>query len=230
MSANIKVDIFCWFMEMRHEYPDWKPKTFIVSKLIRLSKYKRLTPIEAFESPHFACGFATAVIESDFRSSESDRVIYRIELRGPDGDKHWRRSKHFDRTLEDVSPPMKEKLIESRDLYDIKMVWDPSQGNSEECGMLAAMNKSGDYIGEPRDAVRLCDEMGIDPELRDPNHSVCSIGFSAKYKRWYGWSHRSMAGFAVGDKAYEPPEGTPEIIQNIYEAKLSSERFAESVS
>ena len=39
---------------------------------------------------------------------------------------------------------------------------------------------------------------GIKPEKIDPSHNMCSIGFSEKEKKFYGWSHRAYFGFKVG--------------------------------
>lgn len=68
----------------------------------------------------------------------------------------------------------------------------------EELPMDSAYNPSGQYIGNPKDAYRLCKIRGIAPELRGPKHNVCSIGFCGKDKKWYGWSHRAMYGFKKG--------------------------------
>ena len=40
----------------------------------------------------------------------------------------------------------------------------------------------------------------IKPEKIWKNSNVCSIGFCEKEQKWYGWSHRAMYGFKVGDK------------------------------
>jgi hypothetical protein len=61
-----------------------------------------------------------------------------------------------------------------------------------------AYNPSGDHIGTPTDARLLCVNRGIQPVKREPEHSVCSIGFSVKDSKWYGWSHRAIFGFKIG--------------------------------
>jgi len=73
----------------------------------------------------------------------------------------------------------------------------------DEITMKSAYNPQGHYIGNSRWAHRLCKTWGIKPELSKPNHKVCSIGFSEKDGKWYGWSHRAICGFAVGDKVAE---------------------------
>lgn len=67
----------------------------------------------------------------------------------------------------------------------------------------AAYNRQGDYIGDGEAARFYCDQLGIAPERADAEHSVCSIGFSSKDQRWYGWSHRAYYGFGVGDVVKE---------------------------
>lgn len=65
--------------------------------------------------------------------------------------------------------------------------------------MKSAYTPAGDYIGNSKDAYRLCRKYGIAPEKSDPSHSVCSIGFSKSCQKWFGWSHRAIYGFAIGD-------------------------------
>lgn len=62
-----------------------------------------------------------------------------------------------------------------------------------------AYTHDGHYIGPPERARMLYFKYGIFPELADPDDNVCSIGFSPIFQRWYGWSHRAMYGFAIGD-------------------------------
>ena len=66
--------------------------------------------------------------------------------------------------------------------------------------MKSAYTPSGDYIGNPKDAYRLCKKRGIKPEKRQVSHSVCSIGFNEREQKWYGWSHRAIYGFGIGSE------------------------------
>lgn len=61
-----------------------------------------------------------------------------------------------------------------------------------------AYNLSGAYIGDMKNAYYLCVKRGIYPELRTPESNVCTIGFSSKDGKWYGWSHRAIYGFKIG--------------------------------
>lgn len=66
--------------------------------------------------------------------------------------------------------------------------------------MSAAYTPSGAYIGSSQTAYRLCKVMGIKPEANKPDDGVCSIGFCSQNQKWYGWSHRAIFGFGVGDQ------------------------------
>lgn len=69
--------------------------------------------------------------------------------------------------------------------------------------MQSAYTVGGDYIGNEKTAEMLCDDYGIYPEKASPEDDVCSIGFSRKDRKWYGWSHRAIYGFTVGDVVKE---------------------------
>ena len=64
----------------------------------------------------------------------------------------------------------------------------------------SAYTPTGDYIGDKKTAHFLCAKKGIKPEKISPsNNKVCSIGFCEAEQKWYGWSHRAIFGFGVGD-------------------------------
>jgi len=65
--------------------------------------------------------------------------------------------------------------------------------------MKMAYTPDGAYIGSSKWAYRLIVKRGIVPELL-PDWNVCSIGFSESAQKWYGWSHRAICGFGVGDR------------------------------
>ncbi len=117
--------------------------------------------------------------------------------------------------------------------------------------MTVAYNHNKDYIGNARDAFRLCVKRGILPEKASPKHTVCSIGHCFKEKKWYGWSHRAIFGFEVGsivkkgdccatsgltdeylkehlDEDESLPVGFK--AKNMFQAKMMAIAFAESVS
>lgn len=57
----------------------------------------------------------------------------------------------------------------------------------------------GLYIGNSKTAHRLIVQRGIKPELYEENKTICSIGFCQKEQKYYGWSHRAICGFGIGD-------------------------------
>jgi len=79
---------------------------------------------------------------------------------------------------------------------------DNSVGGDKPITMYSFYNDSGKYIGDIKDFNILVIERGIEPEAFD-NHKVCSIGKSTKDGKWYGWSHRAMYGFKIGDVVEE---------------------------
>ena len=65
-----------------------------------------------------------------------------------------------------------------------------------------AYTPDGHYIGTTKFAHRLVAKRGIKPEPLPGNTamgSVCSIGFCEQDQKWYGWSHRALFGFGIGD-------------------------------
>lgn len=73
----------------------------------------------------------------------------------------------------------------------------------DEITMKSAYTPEGHYIGNQKWAHRLCKTWGIKPELLHSTNKVCSIGFSSKDGKWYGWSHRAICGFQIGDVVQE---------------------------
>lgn len=74
--------------------------------------------------------------------------------------------------------------------------------------MNTAYTLSGDYIGNPKTAYFLCVKKGIVPELKSASSTICTIGYSEKDKKYYGWSHRALCGFAIGDKIFQERFGS----------------------
>lgn len=84
--------------------------------------------------------------------------------------------------------------------YEVRTeLHDGKKYDCDDFEVRSAYTADGDYIGDPKDAFRLCRTRGIKPERRETNSGVCSIGFSEKDGKWYGWSHRAIYGFKVGD-------------------------------
>lgn len=91
---------------------------------------------------------------------------------------------------------------EQREGYELRTIrYAADEGGP--CEAVGAFTPAGHFIGDERDARHLIEQLGIAPELRVPENETCSIGFCAREQRWYGWSHRAIAGFGVGDVAKE---------------------------
>jgi hypothetical protein len=83
-----------------------------------------------------------------------------------------------------------------------------SPPGSKPFEMTSAYAHTGCYLGPPEEADRLFDKIDVDPNSLDGSHSnnVCTLGFCPSEKKWYGWSHRAINGFGVGDM---PTASTP---------------------
>ncbi len=88
--------------------------------------------------------------------------------------------------------------------YEIRTeLVDGAEFGGEDFEMRSCYTDNGDYIGDTKVAILLCKKRGIRPEKVDPDDNVCSIGWSEQEQKWFGWSHRAICGFAIGDIAKE---------------------------
>lgn len=134
---------------------------------------------------------------------------------------------------------IKEKLLESHELYDLweeTWYWGDDQ-EPQSSVMVMARNKNGDWMGDKEMGEHLA-KYGIAAELRDEDHDICSIGWSEKHQKYFGWSHRALIGFGIGDMIFEEDFGdddTPFIehgtkrIETKEDARQAAINFAEHV-
>lgn len=95
-------------------------------------------------------------------------------------------------------------LDEKPETEDVSELIQEIEGASgQTVTMEVAYTPSGQYIGTPKVATFLCNKRGIAPQTPTQDGKVCCIGFSDKDQKWYGWSHRAIYGFKVGDVAAE---------------------------
>lgn len=89
--------------------------------------------------------------------------------------------------------------------YEVRTEHIPAgeSGCDEAFDTRSAYTPEGHYIGDPKTARHLIVKMGIKPEPANGGAGPCSIGFNAEEQRWYGWSHRAICGFSIGDVAEE---------------------------
>lgn len=79
-------------------------------------------------------------------------------------------------------------------------VHDGSYHGTKDLTYRTAYTMDGGYIGTPVSAQRKARRYGITQwEKAAPDHNTVSIGFSPEEQKWYGWSHRAIYGFGVGD-------------------------------
>ena len=85
--------------------------------------------------------------------------------------------------------------------YDVvkELIPKKEYGTKTNMPIVYALSKSGIYIGTTKDAFRLVNKFGIE-HFEAISEEVCSIGYCPSKKKWYGWSHRAIHGFKVGDK------------------------------
>jgi hypothetical protein len=79
-------------------------------------------------------------------------------------------------------------------------MWD--MGDGHPIKMKSAYSPEGAYIGPSRTTHRLFSKYGITEfYLKTPTDNVVSVGYSPSNKKWYGWSHRAISGYATFDEA-----------------------------
>ena len=122
----------------------------------------------------------------------------------------------------------------------------------QEIEISSAYDLRGQYLGSPRMACLLVRKKGIrEFEKINSNSCGCSIGFNPAEQKWYGWSHRAIYGYGIGDVIKEGssaatsgwtdeylaehPEEDLSVpvgfkVQTLADAKRVAIAFAESVS
>ena len=105
--------------------------------------------------------------------------------------------------------------------------------------MDVAYTENGKYVGDPKSARFFFEKKGLTQLDVSKTGKTCNIGFSEKEKKWYGWSHRAICGFGIGDKLFIENFGDDETpfvkhgkvtITTLAQAKVAARRFAASVS
>lgn len=107
--------------------------------------------------------------------------------------------------------------------------------------MDTCMTIEGNYYIGPENFAKMLTQKReltkLQPSSKDSN--VVSIGFNEKEQKWYGWSHRAMFGFGIGDKIFKERYGDDKthfskhgdkIIKTLGDAKKAAKNFARYVS
>lgn len=87
----------------------------------------------------------------------------------------------------------------------------------------------------PNDYLKELFKLGITDQIQGKSRKskACSIGFNPTEKKWYGFSHRAICGFKIGDRAREVYPGETKLgkkLKTLEECKQAAKDFAESVS
>jgi hypothetical protein len=96
-------------------------------------------------------------------------------------------------------------------IYRREIIDDSDYGGDGKLEMVNCYSdETGHWIGDARTAKAICKDYGLrQVQKRTKESCVATIGFQPEEKKWYGWSHRAIAGFKT---------------------RKAAERFAESVS
>ncbi len=130
------------------------------------------------------------------------------------------------------------KVLERRDYHGCELrkeeLTDADTGLLDDESMTWEMvyAPDGGLVGPESEAYELVVKRGILPERRKPEFSGCSVGFSERDQKWYGWSHRGAHGFSIGSQYFAEfgDEDKGRIIANLDEARESAYRFSEAVN
>ena len=126
-------------------------------------------------------------------------------------------------------------------IYRKEVIDDSEYGGAGNLLMVNCYSSdSGHWIGNSKEARFLCAKRGLrNIQKAHKKHCVCSIGFHESEQKWYGWSHRAICGFGIGDMIFKERYGddnTPFVkhgnkpILTMEDAKKAAINFAASVS
>ncbi len=94
-----------------------------------------------------------------------------------------------------------EVMRELRKHYDVR--WELAPHSAEDFWHCVYSSRDEGYVGTPEDAYRFLQRGITDIQKAHKSHKTCSIGYSPAETKWYGWSHRAMFGFTIGDVVKE---------------------------
>lgn len=148
--------------------------------------------------------------------------------------------------LAEIQSPYKIKEITFGRLYPgyiyrREIVDDSDHGGDGKLPMVNCYSDdTGHWIGDPRMARYLTNKLGLRQiQKARRSHCAASVGFNESEQKWYGWSHRCICGFGVGDKIFKERFGDDETlftqhgdkpILNMADAKKAAKLFAAYVS
>lgn len=175
----------------------------------------------------------TEIRSDDFNANIAKIVL---DMRAAVGEEEWERIKRESEETLNMEKEMQEEIevgdivsqttLEETELYDVvEQVVKAGRGADDTVKMVSILSKSGDYAGSADDMRKFFDKHGIHPGMRDEEASVCTIGFSDSKQKWFGWSHRAVASYGIGDEGFGGIK-----IETLEQAHQSACNFAEDVS
>ncbi len=127
-------------------------------------------------------------------------------------------------------------------IYRRELIDDLDHGGNGRLPMVNCYSSdTGHWLGGGSKTARLlCKKFGLRQiQKADKKHCVASIGFNKDEQKWYGWSHRAMCAFGIGDMLFEEKFGNDhtlfiehgsEKIKTLEQAKQAAINFAAHVS
>ncbi len=86
---------------------------------------------------------------------------------------------------------------------DFDVRWEKTPGDEGDYWYAVYSHRDGGYVGTPENAYRLVQRGLRLIQKAGPDGTTCSIGYNPENRKWYGWSHRAMYGFKIGDTVKE---------------------------
>lgn len=183
--------------------------------------------------------------------TNGDTKIEKVWRPFPYSDKYdWLATIHFRWTivlkvkLSDRDNPFTQKALDTANKYaDFKKTYYSKRDGSRQAtkqddsmelkGYYSKQN--GSYIGDAARVYRLVTKFGITEFFSCSGEAkrTASIGWSPKNQKWYGWSHRALAGFGIGSERVEGHIAFDEYgymkAKTLKDAKLMAEQFARDI-
>lgn len=115
--------------------------------------------------------------------------------------------------------------------------------SKEPVRMISGYSPTGLRIGDAKTTHRLVKKFGIrlfeyGKRILEGPGPIANMGFNPEKKIWFGWSHRAICGFCIGDKLFNEKFGNDKTpykrhglvtIASLEDMRESAARFAEHV-
>lgn len=94
----------------------------------------------------------------------------------------------------------KKNLLEDHDSWALYLVDGRFNPSDDPVTLRVGYTKNGLYLGEEKNAKFITNTLGVTEQFGTTRDgTVANIGFNPKEQKWYGWSHRAIYGFGIGD-------------------------------